>query len=498
MLQERESKRFMGNSCLCQPKSKPIIKQFIQVDPSSNDYLFNNQQKRLDIYNRRNSHIIKLIDASNRNINSFSETSSSKNLPITVKFPVQQKHIPSISNYQPFPYLENHYDEIDPVKEETTTTYDRLRSYMPTNTPYKHNNYQKQQHALPSKNTRGSVNQISLQYQNTPPPPPPIQKLPKISRRQVYPTIYPAYSNRISPAKGLNKSISSIISNNKNCQDYIPSERGYLYEKWAADNNSSGYNSSQDISNQASSSSSSIISYCSINDTKISNGRTDMIDSGLSTLNVEDDLYNYDATENLSNYSNISPSSSSSLNDSYHEAMSDQNIQSINQHFLSPFPKIKTCMVAQIKKVPTNAMIKEREQHNAYENVRNYNNSLVEKNYSINDVLFSLKKLEMNNINNHPTGYVNCKAADAQLSPKNSYNMGVLPTTSTPSNRPFIKQKAVERDLDDFLCDEEVEAILSPRISTIKSVSYLPTQSKPLTAMYKINNKNIAIWEQLV
>ncbi len=496
MLRERETKRFMGNSCLCQPKPKSTIKQFIQVD-SSPSYSLNKQQRQ-DTYNHRNSRIIQLIDASNRNIASLSSSGSSKSIPITVKYPVSNKSInqaPTTPNYQPFPHLENPYDEINPVDEETTT-YDHLRSYMPPNSVYLRNSSANRHQFLPNKNIHGSANQISLHYQNTPPPPPSIQKLPKISRQQQQKLNASTYSRHVSPTKRLNKSISSIINHNTNSNDYPPSERSYLFEKWTTDNNSSGYNSSQDLSNHTGSSSSSIISYCSISDAKVLNDRTNFIDSGFSTLNVEEEVYNYDATENLSNYSNISPSSASSFNGSYHDTSSDHYSQ-LQQHFPSPFPKIKTCMVAQIKKVkPTKSLHTTKDQQSAYENMQN--SSMLEKSYSVNDVLFSLKKMELNNINNNDSGYVNCNTSQAQFCSPKDISSRVYSTTSTPSYYQQERKKSNQRDLDDYLCDEEVEFILSPRNTNVDALQYQQQQTKPFSAMYKFNNKNIAIWEQLV
>lgn len=462
MFRDRESKRFMGSSCLCQPLPKPktSIKQFIQVDHVAN--------RHQDHTNKRHSRIIDLIETTN---NRQSTCLPTKN--ITLKYPVTRNkpsptNTSSSSNYQPFPVHENYYDEINPVDEQTTTAYDHLS--RPCSTYIRQN--------IPCF---GVNNDTKPRVKSFPaPPPPPTHPVPKISHQHY------SYqqTHSLSSQKSLKKSNSSILHINDQ-----KSERSYLFEKWSNDN-SSGYNSSQDLSNQTSSSTnSSIISYCSINEEKVLADRTNQfVDSGFSTLNIDEDNYAIDNTESLSNYSNISQYSASSFNDS-----TSHDSDNYVQQFPSPFPRIKTCMVAQIKKVKNKIPV--AQDPNVYENLQN--KSPIEKSYSVNDVLFSLKKLELNHVNKqqHVNVVHTQTIAPEIISPNREYfNSNVrMCKMSTPPN---VRQSIVsQRDLDDYLCDEEVQKILSPKRAEPVLLRHQPAN------LYKYNNSNnkkVAIWEQLV
>lgn len=458
MFREREFKKL--NSCLCStaPKVKSTIKQFIQIE---------HKQPLNEVHSNRLRHSRLLTNM------------PQQNHVTCIKYPLNSQ----LSTYQPFPVHqpENLYDEIDPVDENLTTTYDHLsRPYMPqVKQGYRsHVN-------IEVKDNRSQFVQASV----APPPPPPIQRVPKISRRQFFNKSF--NNNTTSPTKSrLNKSLNSTT----NLSDGNPiSERSYLFEKWTTDN-SSGYNSSQDLSHHTGSSNSSIISYCSINEpvmtkfTVASDTSLNLVDSGFSTLNIDNEDP-YDATENLSNYSNVSPSSSSSFNGSYRESVHD--LQPI-----TPFPRLKTSMVAQIKKViqPT--------PNKSFNSNSSSENRSIAKSYSVSDVLFSMKKMGISHSNKQSIAtkpQQNQRFSQLEYSPiynKNHNKSTVIPLQFQTSTPPHQYSKQYQRDLDDYLCDEEVESILSQK--------KLPVESKPLNTqtsfsnLYKYNNRNVAIWEQLV
>ena len=467
MFREREFKKL--NSCLCSapPKLKSTIKQFIQIE--------HKPQPVSDVHsNRRHSRIIELIDKSNRNLVSMSP--NTPNNVTSIKYPVNQ-----LSTYQPFPvHQENLYDEIDPIDEDLTTTYDHLsHSYMPQirQQPYSNNGHRSQA-KIEVRDVRSQYFQAAVA-----PPPPPIQKVPKISRQQFFNRSFNNPMATPTSKPTLNKSLNSTT----NLSDgQLISERSYLFEKWAADN-SSGYNSSQDLSNQTGSSNSSIISYCSINEpvmTKLKiSDHSNLVDSGFSTLN-NDNEDPYDATDNLSSYSNISPSSASSFNGSYRESI--QDLQPV-----TPFPRIKTSMVAQIKKVNQQTPTKTFNLNSSCEK------RSVAKSYSVSDVLISMKNM---GISNQMSNAKQHQSATSKLEYSPIYNKSstvtVIPVhyqkTSTPPHRYSVQY---QRDLEDYLCDEEVESILSPKkktevVNPLNKISY--------SHLYKFNNRNVAIWEQLV
>lgn len=461
MFREREFKKL--NSCLCStaPKVKSTIKQFIQIEHKQP-------------LNKANS---------NRLRHSRLLTNMPQQNHVTcIKYPLNNQP----TTYQPFPVHqpENLYDEIDPVDEDLTTAYDHLsHPYMPqVKQGYRaHVN-------IEVRDVRPQFTQTSV----VPPPPPPIQRVPKISRRQFFNKSFnkPFNNNMASPSiSSLKKSLNSTI----NLSDGNPiSERSYLFEKWATDN-SSGYNSSQDLSNNTGSSNSSIISYCSINEpvkTKFTaaSDTSNLVDSGFSTLNIDNEG-SYNATENLSNYSNVSPSSNSSFNSSYHESVHDL-------HPITPFPRIQTSMVAQIKKVNQQTPSKPFNANSSSDN------RSIAKSYSVNDVLFSMKKMGISNtikqtIVTKPKQ--NQHLSQLEFSPiynKIHGKSSVIPVHFQTSTPPERYSSQYQRDLEDYLCDEEVESILSPK--------KLSVESKPLNThtsfsnLYKYNNRNVAIWEQLV
>lgn len=463
MFRERDTRQLVANHCQCQlqqqTKPKSTIKQFIQLDSNLG---------RNESFQKRNSRIIELIDTSNRNLANIGVSTPKSN--VTLKYPVQKTRSTSI--YQPFP-TENLYDEINPLEEELTSTYDHLsRPYVPhNNSTYQRLN--KINCFRLSDNNRynnrvvtkeNSLRKFKVEPRDSnPPPPPPIKKLPRINRANLNLSLT---SRHRSPVPKMNKSLTSAE---------IQSEQ---YDKWTHDN-SSGYNSSQDLSNHSSSSNSSITSYCSISESvnkQVFADKTNMADSGFSTLHLDDENI-YDCTENISNYSNISPSSISSFNSSF----SEQEIQP----FTSPFPRIKTPMVAQIKRI--NPIKQSRNNELVYENLRNQN---LGKAYSVKDVLFSLKKMELNNKNINLTSPPELKFSPITTNtrPSKISSRQYLNINSTPP------RQQNQRNSDDYLCDEEVESILSPKQSYYKKqISVNPS------SVYKYsNNRNVAIWEQLV
>ena len=500
MFRERNHQQNMSTSaCHCNQQSLPpvktTIKKFIQLE------------SKLPVVQKRNSRIIELVEPPK----------------VLLKFPIVQP--PPQQVYQ----QENYYDEINPIEETLSTAYDHLtRSYLnqPCYQSKKLNNLSAKINCFKGSQRKVHNDQyFSKASQNLPPPPPPLQKLPRVARQQMNTSMSSSVSiNSFAPNKQMpnkmNKSFtSSHLSQITNRSPFqVNTERNYLFEKWSHD--SSGYNSSQDLVGR--SNNSSIISYCSLSDSypkKASN--SNLVDSGLSTLHLDysDD---YDATENFSTYSNLSHSSHS-FNDSLEVDLAEL------KQLTSPFPQVKTCMVAQIKKVkpspPTLPPVQKRHSQQfsepIYENLINSNYSdlkSVKKNYSVNDVLFSLKKMELNakpiqfstysvatssatTSSSASPEYLAFSPIDNESSdnkimspPKYSTLSTRLFASSTPGFKKYAERN--QRDLDDYLCDEEVEFYLSPHNNQRgHSVNSLPPIQ---SSCYKYTNKNVAIWEQLV
>ncbi len=146
-------------------------------------------------------------------------------------------------------------------------------------------------------------------------------------------------------------------------------------------------------------------------------------------------------------------------------------------------------MVAQIKRInPVSKPAKTNEL--VYENLKNNN---LEKAYSVKDVLFSLKKMELNNNKNSNSI---SKPIISPVSTKSNYS-------NNSSSRQYLNiqstppRQHIHRNFDDYLCDEEVKSILSPK----QNVEPFSKQSITVNSqnIYKYNTKrNVAIWEQLV
>jgi len=505
MFRERKLQQTMSTGpCQCSQQSLPpvktTIKKFIQLE------------SKLPVVSKRSSRITELVEPPK----------------VLLKFPIVQP--PPQHFYQ----QENYYDEINPIEETLSTAYDHLRRSYTNQSCYQ----SKKLNQLSAKINcfKGSQRKLNNgQYlskasQNLPPPPPPLQRLPSVARQQMNSSMSSSMSINSFPqnkqmSNKMNKSFtSSHLSQLTNRSPFqVNTERNYLFEKWSHD--SSGYNSSQDLAGR--SNNSSIISYCSLSDSypkktsKPMNSNSNLVDSGLSTLNLDysDD---YDATENFSTYSNLSHSSHS-FNDSLEVDLAEL------KQLTSPFPHVKTCMVAQIKKVkpsppilpPVHKRHSQQFSEPIYENLINTNAvdlPHVKKNYSVNDVLFSLKKMELNA---KPIQFSTYSVATSSATTSSSASPEYLafspiengtndnkimspPKYSSLSTRLFASstpgfKKCAElhqRDLDDYLCDEEVEFYLSPLNNQRgHSMNTLPSNQ---SNCYKYTNKNVAIWEQLV
>ena len=133
------------------------------------------------------------------------------------------------------------------------------------------------------------------------------------------------------------------------------------------------------------------------------------VDSGISTLggcNGRDiDSTASDATSNLSSYMSSSPLFSSSSSSSSSAA----NSSSASLVEWSPFPKVKTCLIAQVKPLKQNTKSTSNEEEPIYENLNKYEHltntkpqkqqqqqqTKQVKQYSVKDVFSSLKSLEL-------------------------------------------------------------------------------------------------------
>jgi hypothetical protein len=293
----------------------------------------------------------------------------------------------------------------------------------------------------------------------------------------------------------------SILSSSSSCSSSISSSKSIFFAKLSTNNNtsssqtakkskspvtSSGYNSSQDQESSFFTNSSynrgstknynsTILSYVGLSSREyLSPNKKTKDDSGVSTMHehLGKDYYehgNDSTSSNLSSFlsndtSHLEEDSSSSVSLScasnnssgfYNGAglkseysFDEVNPQNVEYMHMSPFPRVKTCLIAQIKHLDSNGgnSVDKKTTRNAI-NEPLYENLTVEsmpkkKNYSIHDILQSLNSLEFQNNTN-----------------KNSKKI------------PIKRLSAVNTVADeDLLCDEEVQFYLN-RVENCSSLS---------------------------
>lgn len=441
------------------------IKQLIQLDTA-------NTTNRLT---NANNKLLDLIDTSNRNY--------------LIKYPLQNQQAklhhqtnPQMKQSASFNLIEakcncheNDYDEINSFSEEDNySDYDHLNlSSADTNSnhylqPAYKTMRKSQQTTFPSKPVLSESNYYHLYRKNSSvsnesvPPPIPKSRLPS-SNVKPY-TIIKANQEQ------LNKSFttSSLSSDKLDSQLFLSPI-------------SSGYNSTQDIRKSE--------YYYYENDKQQINSSNDYncIDSGFSTLNLstrttsdDDD----DASSQLSPYYS-SPSASSSISSiNQHLLNSDEQINMIQA---SPFPRVNTSYVAQIKQINNRAkQCKSKEP--IYENIRSSNLSQstnqTPKQYSISDIYNSLKSLDLN-----PDSHVSrtLNRVSRQSFVYNQHQQSHLPN----------KQRLF--DYNDLLCDQEVEFYLSnSNTSTNFNDESLYFNNTTSSTSKIMPNRVNAFWEQLV
>lgn len=296
-------------------------------------------------------------------------------------------------------------------------------------------------------------------------------------------------------------SISSCSSISSSKSIYFPKQP--LHKVTKSPVISSGYNSSQDQDFSYNKNyNSSILSYVGLasrdfltprQQNKI---RSKNDDSGLSTMQKSNDYdHDNDSTNSnmssfLSDLSNLESSSLSSVSNNssgyYNDHQPDESYIK-----LSPFPRVKTCMIAQIKqldssKKPKNQLVQEPP---IYENLNITNATTMSKQYSINDIMLSLKSLEFQNF----------------------------------ESKRRVKKTRVQENEEDLLCDKEVQFYLSQvddnsslseqhqyqfldtipdtrhrQPIIVKHNSVKPPKSFNTKILIKKINKPTALWEQLV
>lgn len=250
------------------------------------------------------------------------------------------------------------------------------------------------------------------------------------------------------------------------------------------------------------------------------------LDSGISTLNLLNDGHtsssgsDVDATSNLSAYlsdnqlSN-SPflSSKSSINSFGPKTVDYDELDGEMQ--TSPFPKVKTCLIAQVKQInqktakpqqpPTAYYYHDSNTEPIYENLGKYtrthlqsggkSNGTKQKQYSINDVLHSLKTLESNSHGAEPTSdyeedllcdgevdfYLNQNPQYFNYNYSSYANNHCQYYSHQPARKYQQQQQQKPQQTFNYYNDEG-------KTKTVKSMA----------ASFMSNNKPIALWEQLV
>jgi len=416
--------------CTAKPSSTTSIKQLIQIEQFNRMPLQNNN---------RNNYLIK-YPVSNQH------SSSSKTF----------QHVNTKCDCQ----NENEYDEINSFTEhdhhfDTENFYDHLHN---DNTS---NHYLQPAYQVCKPTTNYYLLNRKHSTKSSQPPPLPRSKLPPISSAHIYQT------NSRSAHDLLNKSFASSGSSDK-----------FAYSESFNSPISSGYNSCQDIHNQ------SIRPYGDIKTADLENDYyfcyennqtssvpTNCQDSGVSTLNLSSKLSDDEYTN-----SNLSPYYSSPSASSFSSLNRGDDLDSVSMVQASPFPRVNTSFVAQIKqinpKTPKQTKIAEPIYENLKHPLQSTNKSV--KQYSLNDIFNSLKSLDLN--------------------------------TNSKRNREHRQKQHLfspinQIDYSDKLCDQEVEFYLSPSQTN---------QHSSNNEYQQINIKNFnnttpgitvkanAFWEQLV
>ena len=339
-----------------------------------------------------------------------------KQTNFVIKYPVNQLKQSQSFNTNQCNCNENEYDEINSFSEEDEiySEYDHLN--MSNDNHYLQPANQTNRKSVEESNYYHLYRKNSNASQDSIPPPLPKSKLPEIKPYSIMTT-----SNEL-----LNKSFAS---------DKFDSFLSPI---------SSGYNSCQDISNNNSTNNkkynSEYYSYYS----------QQCLDSGFSTLNISNRV---SEDEDIS--SNLSP---------YYSSPSNSSVSSYNHDLepmvqASPFPRVNTSFVAQIKQIKSNKKVVSthyKQEEPIYENLKPVKCNKATKQYSLNDIFNHLNSLDLNE-----------------------------PTRPRYSHFSPINQRI---DYNDVLCDKEVEFYLSPTKKLNDLHSY--TNSAPI----KVNH----FWEQLV
>ena len=215
----------------------------------------------------------------------------------------------------------------------------------------------------------------------------------------------------------------------------------------------------------------------------------------------------------LSNSSYSSSSSSSRFSSDAHVSATTTTAE------FSPFPRVATCQIAQVKQIantsaasfstrkyqppsplyenlpaigktyiydhnqPAHHQHKQHQQHlsTCVNRRTSLNASGNNKNYSINDVLCSLKAIE---VALHQQTSAQVHASPAKASGLRRSTSGRVATSTTVN----VGQRQQESD---WLCDQEVQKILNVSASAASQQPFSATQ-------HKYNQKPIVQWEQLV
>ena len=450
------------------PQSKTsTIQQLIKLNDEAND-------SRPPQY--RQTNIVEFIDVNTRNS--------------LIRYPNKASSQPKTLNDQ-----ENLYDEINPDFERRHTYNDHEYDHLNTD--------KKSAMTIISQNTN-KLQQLSSK----------INCFKSNQRKQEtdydegvnIKTKSPFFASRTKSVRPERQSISYPSSN--------PSahrlNRSFTASRLST--TSSGYDS--DISSLMKPSS-SIVSYFSVNDddkqskSKIrSKANDNLIDSAISIEQSwadESSLSPYYSHEPPTLSTSISSSSSNFSNKL--KIIEDEPIQMQT----SPFPKVKTCFVAQIKQIgkfPSNenSPVGKNLQEPIYENLNNLQQLHKTKQYSVKDVLNSLKNLEFNQIDASKMKSLSTSSSVSSFPHLNS-SFSASPDSSLDNSltcaEQFITKKKMEispikrHDSYDELCDEEVQYYLSNNSNddSFKN-SILPIQTQK--NCYKIANRSIPLWEQLV
>ena len=299
-------------------------------------------------------------------------------------------------------------------------------------------------------------------------------------------------SNSVSPSSSFNTPLHSIRQNNKNnsailsyltINDNYEAKRRYLdsIKKKLACNDDSLYlddhthKSSTDSGVYTMNSKSKFDDYADDDDTTSSN---------LSAYNLNDNQFNDYELSGSSSNSSISNTSAFKME----KAKGQLDFDEDDDLQTSPFPRVKTCLIAQIKQInvkkspSSSSSTGSFREEPIYENLSSFNakSTPMRKEYSVRDVLHSLKSLELNpNADKQFKTVVNVKQA-SRLNLNDEYD----------------------------LCDKEVQFYLNNlenddmnnrnKLNKCGNENESFNNSKNNIKLVKSVSKPIALWEQLV